>query len=168
MLLYLYSLMNIPPISITPARLSDLPSLNQLMYLLHDEHYRAVPEIIKTPEEIQQEKSITRYLDEPDCLVFVARIKGEVVGVVTGQFCELVSPLSRSIMMGSIDELYILPEYRRLDIGSMLITTLEEVFSDYGVKEVFVEVWEFNQSALSFYYQRGFERHIHWLRRSLI
>ncbi|MDP5254946.1 MULTISPECIES: GNAT family N-acetyltransferase [unclassified Vibrio] len=155
------------PISITPARLSDLSSLNELMYQLHDEHHKALPDTIKTADQIQQEKSIARYLDEPDCLVFVARVKGEVVGLVTGQFCELISPISQPLMMGSIDELYILPEYRRLDIGSMLITTLEEVFSDYGVKEVFVEVWEFNQSALTFYYERGFERHIHWLRRSL-
>ncbi len=49
--------------------------------------------------------------------------------------------------MGSVVELYVLPAFRGQGIASQLCHKLERVFKDYGVKQMFVEVWDFNQSA---------------------
>lgn len=135
------------------------------MYELHHEHHLQAPDSFKTAEEIEQEKSIARYLDDPECLVFVAKKHEKIVGFITGHFCELVSTVSKPIQMGSIDELYVAPEYRKQRIAQQLYSTLEQRFQEYGVKEVFVEVWHFNQSASQFYTNSGFGHHIHWLRK---
>ncbi|OZT82257.1 hypothetical protein CIK04_26810 [Vibrio sp. 03_296] len=58
---------------LSAARPSDLEALNDLMFDLHDEHHLQCPEFFKSAEEIEQEKSIARYLDDPECLVFVAK-----------------------------------------------------------------------------------------------
>jgi len=154
-------------ISIVPARADDLDVLNQLMYELHHEHHVSCPEFFKTAEEVEQEKSIARYLDTPECLVFVAKHNDIIVGFITGHFCELVSSVSKSLPMGSIDELYVRPAFRQQRVASLLYKRLEASFIDYGVEQVFVEVWDFNRNAHCFYEDTGFKPHISWLRKPI-
>ncbi|CAE6901019.1 GNAT family N-acetyltransferase [Vibrio sp. B1FLJ16] len=152
---------------IKPACFDDLETLNDLMFDLHDEHHVQSPELFKTAEEIEQEKSIARYLDDPECLVYVAKLEEEIVGFVSGHFCELTSTVSQPVMMGSVDELYVLPEFRKQGVAKKLLDKIESVFVQYGVKQMFVEVWDFNQQALSLYGKQGFGHHIHCLRKPL-
>lgn len=121
------------------------------MFELHDEHHLQSPELFKTAEEIEQEKSIARYIDDPECLVYVAKQGDEIIGFISGHFCELVSTVSQPVMMGSVDELYVLPEFRKQGTAQALINKIESTFSDYGAKQMFVEVWHFNQDAISLY-----------------
>jgi len=153
---------------IKPACFRDLESLNDLMFELHDEHHLQSPDLFKTAEDIEQEKSIARYIDDPSCLVYVARQEDEIIGFISGHFCELISTVSQPIMMGSIDEIYILPEFRKQGTAQALIRKIESTFFDYGVKQMFVEVWHCNQSAIALYEKQGFGHHIHYLRKPLI
>ena len=154
-------------IEIRNAIFDDLDALNDMMFSLHDYHHKSCPEHFKTPEEIEQEKSIARYLDIPECIVYVAVEDNQVVGFITGHFCELVSTVSKPVEMGSIDELYVVPEKRHSDIAGRLFRKLEQTFEDFGVKQVFVEVWDFNQAAVGFYKKMGFNPHIHWMRKAI-
>ncbi|WP_391089980.1 GNAT family N-acetyltransferase [Vibrio sp. NH-UV-68] len=155
------------PTTIRAANHDDLESLNQLMFQLHDEHHQRCPEHFKSAQEIEQEKSIARYLDDPECLVLVATLDEQIVGFVSGHFCELISSVSKPVPMGSIDELYVIAAQRKSGIASQLCLEIEQRFDDYGVQQVFVEVWQFNQQAVEFYQQQGFEHHIHWLRKAI-
>ncbi|GAA5647392.1 MULTISPECIES: GNAT family N-acetyltransferase [Vibrio] len=155
------------PIRLSAANSHDLNQLNELMFQLHHEHHQQSPEHFKTAEEIEQEKSIARYLDDPECFVFVARFEETLVGFVSGHFCELVSSVSKPVPMGSIDELYVLPAYRKQGIAIQLCQRIERSFKECGVEQMFVEVWHFNDSAVELYKNLGFEHHIHWLRKSI-
>ena len=73
------------------------------MYQLHDEHHQQCPELFKTASEIEEEKSISRYLDDPDCIVYVAEFNGAVIGFVTAHFCELVSTVSKPVMTDKME-----------------------------------------------------------------
>lgn len=154
-------------ITINAALMGDLDDLNDLMFDLHDHHHQACPEHFKTAEDIEQEKSIARYLDDPECVVYVARKKGDIIGFITGHFCELISTVSKPIQMGSIDELYVVPEFRQSQVAGQLLDHVELIFEQYGVKQLFVEVWDFNQAAKSFYQKMGFTHHIQWMRKDL-
>ncbi len=156
-----------PDVGICSAQQRDLEQLNDLMFALHDEHHRQCPQHFKTAQEIEQEKSISRYLDNPDCLIFVAKQQDKVVGFITGHFGELVSTVSQPVLMGSIDELYVRAEFRQQGIAKALMTHIETRLREYGVKQIFVEVWQFNQTALDLYQNLGFTHHIHWLRKSV-
>ena len=154
-------------LDIRSAVFEDLDTLNDMMFALHDYHHKSCPEHFKTPEEIEQEKSIARYLDIPECVVYIALEENRIVGFITGHFCELISTVSKPVEMGSIDELYVLPEKRNTDIASKLFRKLEQTFEDFGVKQIFVEVWDFNQAAVGFYNKMGFNQHIHWMRKAV-
>lgn len=149
------------------AKEKDLEQLNQMMFELHSEHHRDCPEHFKTAEEIEQEKSIARYLDNPECLVYVATDGDRVCGFISGHFCELISSVSKPIQMGNVDELYVFPEYRRKGVAKQLVQKMLDNFDDYGVAQVFVEVWHFNNAAQTFYQDLGFEHHIHWMRKPI-
>lgn len=155
-------------VKIRSAIKNDLESLDELMFLLHDHHYQAQPELFKTAQEIEQEKSIARYLEHPECLVFVAEKDAEIIGFITAHFCELVSSISKPIPMGSIDEFYVHPKYRNGEVSTALFHRIEKTLFDYGVAQLFVEVWDFNQVGQGFYKKMGFQPHIHCLRKSLI
>lgn len=64
--------------------------------------------------------------------------------------------MSKPVQMGSVDELFVLPEYRKLKVAKMLFSRVESTFEDYGVTQVFVEVWDFNSPAKDFYQKMGF------------
>ncbi|MDC0610719.1 GNAT family N-acetyltransferase [Vibrio sp.] len=152
---------------LTLATARDVKALKRLMYQLHDEHHQAEPDFFKTADEICSEKDIKQYIEQPDGLVYCAIIDGEIVGFVTAHFSEWSSTVSKPIFMGSIDELYVLPKYRSQGIGKKLLTRIEKELKDYGVKQIFVEVWAFNKTAVEVYESIGFSHHIHWLRKSL-
>lgn len=149
------------------AKETDLFCLNSMMYQLHDEHHQQCPDLFKTASEIEEEKSISRYLDDPDCMVYVAECEGLVIGFVTGHFCELISTVSKPVMMATIDELYVKKSNRREGVAEKLMARIEQELKDYGVKEMFVEVWDFNKTALDFYHQQDMKEHIHYLRKAL-
>ena len=163
-----YYILNMDDITIRPANAHDLVTLNQMMFDLHDEHHHQCPEYFKSASDIEEIKSIARYLDDPECLVFVACHSDKILGFVTGHFCELISSVSKPVQMGSIDELFIEQESRRFGVARKLCMHMEQTFLDYGVIEVFVEVWDFNKNALGFYTKSGFSNHIHWLRKKLV
>ncbi|MGP8305094.1 GNAT family N-acetyltransferase [Vibrio sp. YIC-376] len=152
---------------IKPACIDDLESLNDLMFNLHDEHHVQSPDLFKTAEEIEQEKSIARYIDHPECLVYVAKDEDEIIGFVSGHFCELLSVVSTPVMMGSVDELYVLPDYRKQGVAKTLLDKIESTFIQCGATQMFVEVWDFNLQALALYQRQGFGPHIHCLRKPL-
>ncbi|EEX92286.1 putative acetyltransferase [Vibrio orientalis CIP 102891 = ATCC 33934] len=154
-------------VAIRAASMKDLEQLNEQMFELHDEHHRQCPEHFKSAQEIEQEKSIARYIDDPECIVLVACEAESVVGFISGHFCELVSTVSQPVQMGSIDELYVKPASRGNGIAKRLCGELESRFEEYGVKQIFVEVWEFNQLAIEFYNHSGFNHHIHWMRKAV-
>ncbi len=149
------------------ANYDDLESLNSMMYELHDYHHRNEPDHIKSADESLELKNITHYLDSPDCLVYVAEMNEEVVGFVTGHFCELTSIISQPVFMGSVDELWVCPSFRQQGIAQALCDKLDKRFAEYGVKRVFVEVWDFNQSAIAFYQKARFKHQIHMLYKDL-
>lgn len=156
------------PYKIRTASFADLPQLNQMMYQLHHYHHVESPELFKTPEEVEEEKSIARYLDNPECFVYVALDKkDEIVGFISGHFCELQSPIVKSMLMGSVDEIFLEQNHRNTGLAQQLFERIERSFKECGVKQLFVEVWQFNQPALNFYDKVGFGHHIHWMRKPL-
>ncbi|BCL69607.1 N-acetyltransferase [Vibrio nigripulchritudo] len=165
--LYFHKLMS--TYRIRAAQVEDLEALNKFMYQLHDYHHRETPDLFKSPEEVEQEKSISRYIDDPECFVYVAEDDEQsLVGFVSGHFCELQSSIMKPVTMGSIDEIFVTPEHRKTGVAQMLFERLETAFKECGVKQMFVEVWHFNEAALNFYNKLGLNHHIHWMRKPLI
>ncbi|GAB7220153.1 GNAT family N-acetyltransferase [Vibrio comitans] len=141
-----------------------LLDLWEALYLWHHEQ---CADLIKKPCRIELKAEIDNYLNTPDCAVFIAIRDGEVCGFIAGQLYELASPLTKSELMGSIDQWYVATEHRVNGLGLALFERIEQEFADCGAKRLNVEVWDFNNNALETYKKRGFQTHIHCMTKAI-
>ena len=89
----------------------------------------------------------------------VAETSGRIVGYI---MCRLESGFSefgrmRPARKGHIVSVAVVPDYRRMGVGSALMTSSISALSDYGYSEAFVEVRVTNEPAISLYSKLGFK-----------
>ncbi|WP_325205885.1 GNAT family N-acetyltransferase, partial [Vibrio sp. 03_296] len=82
------------------------------------------------------------------------QVDEEVVGLCQG-ILRADFDSERPLQMGSVDELYVGKPFRQQGIAEALLARIEQTFRDYGVEQVFVEVWDFNQTAIAVYEKNG-------------
>lgn len=162
-------------IKIRAANIQDSAALDDLMWALHQEHHEKAPDLCKPAAQVMQEKSIQTYLTHPECLVYLAEdvtqseedTSPQVVGFICGSFASFDSPIHPKVLLGNIDEFYLLPTMRQQGIGRQLLTQIESVFESYGVEKIAIEVFDFNHVARSFYQEHKFEPYIHCLMKKI-
>ncbi|GEA59997.1 GNAT family N-acetyltransferase [Vibrio comitans] len=153
--------------SVKRAKKKDEASLIDLWSALYLWHHEQCVDQIKKPCRNELQAEINNYLNTPDCAVFVATRGDAVCGFIAGQLYELVSPLTKSELIGSIDQWYVAKEFRANGLGQALFERIEQEFSDYGAKRLNVEVWDFNKNALESYKKKGFQTHIRCMTKAL-
>jgi len=103
---------------------------------------RFSPELIK--------ETITR---NPDSLI-VAYFKGNPVGVaeiIYDSLCKI-----RNIEAAELSKLYVLERFYGKGIGYELLNRVEEQLKDKGHEELFLEVYAYNDRAISFYERQNY------------
>ncbi len=143
------------------AKNSDLDFMRIALFELNKMHHEAVPDRFKTPEEIDTSKNLTHYIRKETYFAFVAEADGSLVGFIAGNVSERVSSITKSMVMGTIDELFVSESHRGLSVGSKLIQEFENECKRRGASEISVEIWEFNEKARAFYKAHGLST---WVR----
>lgn len=75
--------------------------------------------------------------------------------------------LATTVTRGTIENLYVRPEYRDRGIGGELMTTAEEKLAARGVDAVKLEVLADNEAARRFYERHGYDPHRVQLEKSV-
>ena len=88
---------------------------------------------------------------DPDALVMIVRPDGERVGVT-----ELDTARGAAEKLGWICLCYVVPEYRRSQLGAQLIGHAVSLFRRLGRRAVRLSVYEGNTGAIAFYEEYGF------------
>lgn len=141
--------------------------MHDALFRLNELHHQAEPDYFKPAAEISGHKNLAAYIDTNDAFAFIAEQHSMPIGFAVGEIRELNSPISKTITMGSIEEIYIEERLRGTGAGKMLYTAIEDHCRGRGATDLLTEVWGFNESALSFYAARGLTTHVHWLRKTL-
>lgn len=104
----------------------------------------------------KQIEGITKLLQHNGSTLLVAKDDKKVVGMVTMQ--ELISSAAGDLI-GQIEDLVVLPEYRKMGIGSRLINKIRYIaLQEHGYKRVQLAADIDNDYALAFYSRRGFKK----------
>jgi len=136
------------------ARESDVPSLVELIIRLKRLNEEFDP-LFKVSEGLKEEG--TRYIksaiNSDRCLVVVAERESRVIGMVKVDIKERMFYEPRE--EGHIVDLYVLPEFRRLDVGKKLIThIINSLKGRVGI--ITVEFPTLNRISVGFYTEMGF------------
>ena len=91
-------------------------------------------------------------------ILLVARVEAGVVGFVSATYSSDF-PLKVSQPFGRLNNLYVLPEYRRKGIGTRLVNECLKKMKDSSVKTIRLNVVKDNQPAINLYEKLGFKIH---------
>lgn len=152
-------------IIIRDAELKDRIQLNEIFAIANAEHNEMRPDLyrqvkITIPKLKYSLAIIARNLfgHEPVSLQ-VADHRGTIVGAV------FVQSLSRSDLSWSafqkeayLDNVVVLPEYRRRGIGSALLDAAQEWAEETGHEHMWGKILDVNEASLGFFKKAGFTK----------
>ncbi|MEO0488704.1 MAG: GNAT family N-acetyltransferase [Cyanobacteria bacterium J06659_2] len=143
-----------PPVNIQPATPADVPTLFALVQALAD-YEKLAHEVTGTPEALHQ----NLFGDRPYAEAILARIEGEVAG-----FALFFHNFSTFLMQPGLylEDLFVLPDFRRYGVGTALLTHLAELALARGCGRFEWSVLDWNQPAIAFYQRMGAEIKSEW------
>ena len=90
----------------------------------------------------------------PNDLELGAFDDGRLVGVVKATLWEK-SEMVKGVRTVCLDNIYVLPDYRRRGIAKMLFTDVENWAKEKGAVRLDLHVWNFNKGAVAMYRAMG-------------
>ena len=117
-----------------------------------DEHSEALPNIFKKVEQVMPESYFNDLLEDQNFEILVAIIRNEIAGFAVMELKE--SPHFESMtprVYTYMHDFGVKQSYQREGIGSALFEACVEWSKNKGASSLDLNVWEFNQKAISFY-----------------
>ena len=149
---------NVSAATIRPAAPGDLPALGRLGALLVRMHHDFDPKrfIAATPQtEHGYASFLGTQLEEPDVVVLVAELDGEVLGY-TYAGVEGYDYMSLRGPAGVLHDLVVDPAHRRQGVGRMLLDATLAALAALGAPRVVLSTAARNDSAQRLFARAGF------------
>jgi GNAT superfamily N-acetyltransferase len=145
-------------VQIRKATESDARSLAELNVVVQELHFGEEPGRFKPPDAASFEPVVRDWLRRPDMTAFIAEDeRGASVGYVLAVLHERPDhPLVYGRRFVELDQIAVLPDYRRCGVGRLLASCVMAFARQQGVSDVELATWEFNEGAHSFFAKLGF------------
>lgn len=142
------------PVDIQPATPADVPTLFALVQALA-EYEKLTHEVTGTPEALHH----NLFGDRPYAEAIVARIGEDAAG-----FALFFHNFSTFLMKPGLylEDLFVLPQFRRCGVGTALLTHLGQLALDRGCGRFEWSVLDWNQPAIDFYKRMGADLKQEW------
>lgn len=154
-------------IMVRHATAQDAEAISQLHADLQNYHAAAHPNFFKpATADTFPPAMVQMHLAQPDVMIFLAESEGAPVGYLYAD----AAPAQETSMTYRLERLWIhhigvAPAHRRQGVGAALIDAAKSHARALGIKTLALSVWAFNQPAIDFFTQQGFEAYNHrlWL-----
>jgi ribosomal protein S18 acetylase RimI-like enzyme len=147
----------VPDISIREVRIEDHPALDALWSDADLIHHGALPTVFARPAGVARSIDFVKSsLSDSTKQMLVAVAQDRVVGVVRLTIRERQPPFVPR-RFATVEEIVVSAEHRGEGIGQRLMAEAEAWAANNGADEVWLDVWEFNESAIGFYASLGYE-----------
>jgi len=118
---------------------------------------RTVEELLRIERECFTAEAYSRehirsLLKSPSAVALLAKVDGDVAGFVIG-----LVEMKHTAKIGHVVTIDVAVKYRRMGVGLMLLTEIEDAFLKKNVKVVYLEVRADNQAARRLYRKQGYE-----------
>lgn len=140
---------------IRPAQLQDIPALERLLEEILQVHHEGRPDIFRASGQKYSQADLITMIENPDQLIFVYEMAGQVVGHLFCQIQEVQSQVLQSIKTLFIDDLCVSSQVRGQGIGKELYAFALSYAKENGCYNVTLDVWADNAKAVAFYERLG-------------
>jgi diamine N-acetyltransferase len=170
-IIYLFSLNGAVDMDVTirKATEKDYPGLVKLYDDLNLLHSQNLPHIFQTPGETPQSlEYIKSLLVNPKAIVLVAEMRGLIIGFVQAELRSAPDhPVTVKRQYVYIGDICVKADHRRSLIGTKLIGAIESWAAENSIKEIDLNVWDFNKRAMAFFEESGFKYSHHTMEKTL-
>jgi GNAT superfamily N-acetyltransferase len=154
-------------IEIRNSTMDDLEEIQALSALLTKQEFEYNSNIdLSWPFSEDHKKTYAQFIDQENFISLVACLDDKIIGYLVGYIQE--SSISRSARnIANLDNMFILQEFRRQGVGSMLVKRFFSWAKLCNVDTVAVGAFVPNEKAVSFYKKNGFKPYELTLQTSL-
>ena len=134
---------------------SDYPAVLKLYEALDKLHADARPDCNLVREVAYPKDAYDEVTTHPDCLMLGAfDVTGTILGTVRATLWE-DSGMVKDLKNVCLDNIYVLPAYRRMGIAKKLFLEVENWAREKGAVRLELHVWDFNRDAMALYTAMG-------------
>ena len=140
------------------ARKEELEEVNVLRKQVNDIHVEGRPDIFKAGFTDELRDYVFEIFANENQKIVVAVEEGEICGMaVLNIIRRPENPFMHAREFLDIDEFCVKDTFRRRGIATKMIEFIKVFAREQGFEKIELNMWEFNDGALSFYEQVGFK-----------
>ena len=155
-------------LNIRQACIEDISVIKKLQFQLNEYHQANLPDDFLSPEEIEQKIDLHKIIESEKSIVLIAESNEQLVGYIFGELWDRKSWTLKQRKIASIEQIIVEPNFRSQGVGLKLIEAFEDNAISKGGEELWLEVYSFNESALSLYRKAGIEPKIQLGQKALV
>lgn len=134
---------------------SDYDAALELYEALDEFHIQARPDYFVHREDVYPQEHFDAAVADPECLMLGAFGEdGTMTGIVRATLWH-ESGMVKTLKTVCLDNIYVLPAYRRSGIGAKLFAQVEAWAREQGAIRLDLHTWDFNQGAIAMYRAMG-------------
>lgn len=141
---------------IRKAKKQDVKDIQDLRYLLAKHDKSLGLDIVETEWGYTEvgKKDLEYFLNEQ--YIYVAEENEKIVGFITAEIFK--KKAWYTVQLGSINNIFVLEEYRNQGIGKALMKTAIEALKEAGITNIQLDTYNKNSNSIKFYEGLGFEK----------
>lgn len=150
------------------AKKNELDCINELRKMVNELHVNGRPDVFRQGfcEELKQ--YVYNKYDDPNSDVLAAIMNNVICGYAIVEYIERPqSPYNNSRKFYHIEEFGVDENARRKGVATALIDFMKKDALTRGYKKIELNMWEFNDGALTFYEKVGFRTYRRYLDMDL-
>lgn len=143
---------------IRSGTMEDAALLAQMNRTVHALHAEARPDVFKQPDDMDGLTACYRELfTEPAAHVFIAEAEGRAVGYAIAKVQRRPdNPYTYAVEAVFVDQICVIDGEQGKGYGRELMKAVYNLANAENIREIRLDVWEFNEQALKFYAGCGF------------
>ncbi|AKM82368.1 TPA: GNAT family N-acetyltransferase [Candidatus Berkelbacteria bacterium] len=145
-------------IIIRQGKPEDISQTKNHLIELWVEHSKHEPDLLDEEKmrNTDAESHYNKCLENPDKnFVFVAEDSGKIVGFLASYIDEIPAFFEHPTIL-YLDEIFVLPDYRRQGVAQSLILQAENIAKEKGIKRIQARVYTFNTGMHKFLESMGY------------
>lgn len=144
--------------NIRKAKVEDIKEISDILMQVSKLHSDNRPDIFKDKKISEIIKWSEDILKDNQKIVIVAESESKICGVAVCKIKTINEHINvKDTKIFSVDELCVDKEYRKKGIGSNLIAEAKRLAEENNCNRLELNCWKFNQDAMKFYKDIGFE-----------
>jgi len=145
-------------IIIRSGKSEDINQIREHLINLWVEHAQNEPTLLEEKEmrNVNVDEYYNEALENSDkSSVFIAEDNGKIVGFLKADV-EQIDHFFLNPQIIYLDDIFVLPEYRRKGIAKTLVKEAEKLAKEKGIKRIQARVYSFNKRMQSFLESQGY------------